>query len=351
MTGLSTSAVFAVFLVASLATWAAGFVLADTTDALDDRFGLGEALGGLILLGFAGTLPEIAITVSAAHTGDLGLATGNLLGGIAVQTLVLVLLDALTHSQTPLTTLSMVLEPIVEALLVIIMLAIALLGHLLPASVALRSVSPTSILLVVVWLGGVWLLNRMRTSQRWQTVTEHVESAMAAPSPPTPAAGPGWFGRGSTRAVLVTFGAAAVVTLGAGVVLERSGDELAGRWGLDGVLFGATILAAVTALPEISTGLRAVRLGRVGLAMGDIFGGNQVQLTLFLLADLVAGQPVLQTVDPNTAWLGGVGVIVTALYAVGLVVRPPRKLLGIGPDSLLVLVAYVIGLMGLVRIT
>jgi cation:H+ antiporter len=351
MTALSTGAVLGLFLIASLATWAAGLVLADATDALDDRFGLGEALGGLILLGFAGTLPEIAITVSAAHAGDLGLATGNLLGGIAMQTLVLVLLDAVTHSRTPLTTLSTVLEPIVEALLVIILLSIALLGHLLPVSVALGSVSPTSILLVVVWFGGVLLLNQLRTSQRWQAVTEHVESMMVAAPPPAASASPGRFGRASTRTVLFAFGVGAAVTLAAGVALERSGDELAGRWGLDGVLFGATILAAVTALPEISTGLQAVRLGRVGLAMGDIFGGNQVQLTLFLLADLIAGQPVLQTVTSDTAWLGGVGLIVTALYAVGLVVRPPRKLLGIGPDSLLVVVAYVLGLAGLVRIT
>jgi cation:H+ antiporter len=350
MAGLSTGVVFGVFAFASLLTWAAGLVLADTTDILDDRFGLGEALGGLILLGFAGTLPEIAITVSASSSGDLGLATGNLLGGIAMQTLVLVLLDAVSRSPTPLTTLSTVLEPIVEAMLVIILLAIALLGHLLPATVALGSVSPTSILLVVVWFGGVLLLNRLRTSQRWRAVSEHVESIMVAPAPGATANG-GRFGKASTRAVVLGFGAASLVTLAAGVALERTSNELADRWGLSGVLFGATILAAVTALPEISTGLRAVRMGRVGLAMGDIFGGNQVQLTLFLVADLIAGQPVLQTVTPNTAWLGGIGLVVTALYAVGLVVRPPRKLLGIGPDSLLVLLAYVIGLAGLVRIS
>jgi cation:H+ antiporter len=351
MTGLSTAAVFGVFLFASVVTWAAGLILADATDALDDRFGFGEALGGLILLGFAGTLPEIAITVSGALTGDLGLVTGNLLGGIAMQTLVLVLLDAVSHNTMPLTTLSTVLEPIVEALLVIILLAVALLGHLLPASVAVGPVSPTSILLVIIWFGGVLLLNRLRTSQRWQAVTEHVEAAMLVPPPAPASASPGRFGRSATGVVILGFALAALVTLVAGVALEQTGNELADRWGLSGVLFGATILAAVTALPEISTGLQAVRLGRVGLAMGDIFGGNQVQLTLFLVADLVAGQPVLQTVTPNTAWLGGVGLIVTALYAVGLVVRPPRKLLGIGPDSLLVLVAYVVGLAGLVRIT
>jgi cation:H+ antiporter len=150
--------------------------------------------------------------------------------------------------------------------------------------------------------------------------------------------------------VVLVFALASGVTLIAGVVLEQSGNALANRWGINGVIFGATILAAVTALPEISTGIRAVRLGQVGLAMGDIFGGNQVQMTLFLVADLLAGKPVLQTVSASSSWLGGIGVVVTALFAGGLVIRPPKKFAGIGPDSWLVVLMYAIGLAGLLRI-
>ena len=51
----------------------------------------------------------------------------------------------------------------------------------------------------------------------------------------------------------VRFAVAAVATLAAGVVLERSGEPSPGI-GLTGVLFGATVLAAATSLPEISTG-------------------------------------------------------------------------------------------------
>jgi len=133
-----------------VATWVAGVVLSDATDQVDSRFNLGEALGGLILLGVAGTLPELAITASAAINGDLGLATGNLLGGIAMQTLVLVLLDATSRSKTPLTSLSKVLEPIIEAIFVILLVTMALLGPLLPASVAIGPVSPISLLIVIV---------------------------------------------------------------------------------------------------------------------------------------------------------------------------------------------------------
>ena len=351
MDSYSTTALVGIFLVAAGATWIAGIFLSDATDVVDDRFNLGEAMGGLILLGVAGTLPEIAITVSAALSGHLGLATGNLLGGIAMQTLVLVLLDATSRSTTPLSSLSSVLEPIIEAIFVIMLVTMALLGPLLPASVAIGSVSPISLLIVITWVFGLLVLNRLRSSERWTAVAHTVEAQMAAPNPgPVEGVRPNRFERSGTSKVVVAFLLASAVTLVAGVLLEQSGNALANDWGINGVIFGATILAAVTALPEISTGIRAVRLGHVGLAMGDIFGGNQVQMTLFLVADLLAGKPVLQSVDASSSWLGGIGVVVTAVFAGGLVMRPPRKFAGVGPDSLLVLLFYVIGLAGLLRI-
>ena len=94
MSGLPLPAVVAVFALAALAVWYAGIKLSDTTDVLATRLKLGEALGGLILLAIATNLPEIAITVSAALADNLGIAVGNILGGIAIQTVVLVVLDA-----------------------------------------------------------------------------------------------------------------------------------------------------------------------------------------------------------------------------------------------------------------
>ena len=352
MDSLTTPLLVVVFLAGAGATWIAGVFLSDATGVVDDRFDLGEALGGLILLGIAGTLPEIAITVSAALAGHLGMATGNLLGGIAMQTLVLVLLDATSRSRTPLTSLSNVLEPIIEAIFVILLVTMALLGPLLPASVAVGPVSPISILIVMTWFFGLLVLSRLRRSERWTAVTAQVEAQMVAPSPgPVEGVRPNRFERSKTSTVIFAFALASLVTLVAGVVLEQSGNALANDWGINGVIFGATILAAVTALPEISTGIRAVRLGQVGLAMGDIFGGNQVQMTLFLVADLLAGKPVLQTVSASSSWLGGIGVVVTALFAGGLVMRPPKKFAGIGPDSWLVLLMYLVGLAGLLKIT
>jgi cation:H+ antiporter len=131
------------------------------------------------------------------------------------------------------------------------------------------------------------------------------------------------------------------------VVLEVAGDALAQRIGLSGVLFGATILAAATALPEISTGLGSVRLGDYQLAVSDIFGGNAFLPVLFLPATLLAGRSVLPLAQGSDIYLAGLGILLTAVYMAGLIFRPRRQIVGLGIDSLAVLCLYVLGVAGL----
>ena len=155
------------------------------------------------------------------------------------------------------------------------------------------------------------------------------------------------FAKRSTLQVAGVFAAACAVTLVAGVGLELSGETLANRAGVGGVIFGATVLATVTALPEISSGIAAVRLGDNALAIGDIFGGNAFQVCLFLLADLVAGEPVLPTTGRLNSWLASLGVALTAIYATGVVGRPFKCIARLGPDSILAIAVFAVGVVGL----
>src|SRR5918912_3998816 len=108
-----------IFAAAAAAVWIAGIKLSDTTDVLANRLHLGEALGGLILLAFATNLPEIAITFSAALGHNLGIAIGNILGGIAIQTVVLVVLDGVGVRREPLMYRAASLVLLLEAGLVV----------------------------------------------------------------------------------------------------------------------------------------------------------------------------------------------------------------------------------------
>ena len=348
MSGLASPVLLLVFLAGSAATWGAGVTLSKSTDALDARLGLGDELGGLILLSIAGSLPELAITISAAASGNLPLAAGNLIGGIAIQTMVLLLCDFAVGPARPLTYLVGRLTPVLEGLLVIILVAIVDMGALLKPSTAIAGrVSPASLAIVVVWVVGLYLINKAAKDPRWEVVMpgsrpgrRRVEKRQ--PDQPHP------YAKASTARVAAIFGVASVVTLCAGVALEASGNELANRLGINGVIFGATVLATATALPEISSGIAAVRLGDNALAIGDIFGGNAFQVCLFLVADLVAGKPVLPSAAGNlNAWLAALGIGVTAIYGFGVIGRPMHCRFRLGPDSLLALVLFGLGIAGL----
>ena len=161
MAGLGSPLLLLIFLAGAAATWGAGITLSKSTDALDSRLGLGDELGGLILLSIAGSLPELAITVSAAAQGNLQLAAGNLIGGIAIQTMVLLLCDIAVGPERPLTYLVGRLTPVLEGLLVIILVAVVESGALLKPSTAIAGViSPASIAIVIIWVVGIYAIQR-----------------------------------------------------------------------------------------------------------------------------------------------------------------------------------------------
>jgi cation:H+ antiporter len=350
VTSLSTPLLVLVFAAAALATWVAGTALSKTTDALDARLGLGEELGGILLLAIAGSLPELAITVSAAARGNLDLAAGNLIGGIAVQTMVLVICDFAAGRERPLTFLVGALTPVLEAMVVVLVVSGVLMGALLKSSTAIGGVvSPASVAIVLVWLIGVYVINSVRRDPHWSVKMEGSRPGRRRRSQPHPTQPHPFVGASTARVAGVFLGACAV-TLLAGVALEITGNTLADRAGVNGVIFGATILATATALPEISSGIAAVRLGDNALALGDIFGGNAFQVCLFLVADLVAGAPVLPAAGRLNSWLASLGVALTAIYAIGVVARPARCWARLGPDSIFALVVFALGIAGLLVI-
>ena len=352
MDTLSLPVLFLLFLAAAAAIWVAGVQLSDQTDILATRLHLGQALGGLILLAIATNLPEIAIVASAAVSDNLGVAIGNILGGIAIQTVVLVVLDVWgVKGPRPLTYQAASLVLVLEAALVVAVLAVVVAGAQLPDTLIAFRLTPGVLLILLLWVTGLFLLRRAGRSLPWHESGEAPENQEKPRGHSTKQTERQATAKGiSTARSMTVFGVAALVTLGAGVVLERSGEAIANGIGLSGVLFGATVLAAATSLPEVSTGLTSVRLGDYQLAVSDIFGGNAFLPVLFLFATLISGQAVLPHAQPTDIYLTGVGMLLTLVYAAGLLFRPSRRVLGMGADSLVVLVLYVVALGGLFAI-
>jgi cation:H+ antiporter len=352
MSGLTMPLLLGIFVAAAVAIWIAGVQLSNQTDVLSTRWHLGAALGGLIMLAIVTNLPEIAITVSAALSGHLDVAVGNILGGIAIQTVVLVALDAFgVRGQHPLTYRAASLVLVIEALLVVAVLGLVVAGSQLPDTLIWGRFAPVPAIIAVLWVVGLLLIKRASTALPWHQNGQAPDSqdrprghSRNQSEQQATAAGI------STARSATVFGISALVTLVAGVVLERSGDAMATHLGLSGVLFGATILAAATSLPELSTGLTSVKKQDYQLAISDIFGGNAFLPVLFLVASVLSGKAVLPQAQATDIYLTALGIVLTLIYGGGLLFRPRRRIARMGIDSLIVLVSYAIGLAGLFAI-
>lgn len=103
-----------------------------------------------------------------------------------------------------------------------------------------------------------------------------------------------------------------VVTVGiAGARLTRYGDAIADKTGIGGTWIGVLLLATVTSLPELATGISAVTIAGVpNVAAGDVFGSCAYNLLILVLLDYLDGdKPLFVHARPGHVLSAGFGVI------------------------------------------
>lgn len=334
------------FLVFAAITWAAGIWLTRTTDAIDARYKLGSAFGGLLILGITTSLPEISVAVSAAAQHHYGIIIGTLVGGIAMQTVIISFFDARSGARESLTFNAASLTLVVEATLVILVTAAAVIAARTPVVIGHTPVSLTSLLILILWVGGLWLVYRIRRGLPWKAEAPESKPGRSHHERRQHINHPSLKKASNTR-IFTILGLSSLATLIAGVGLQATGNTLAGDWGIDSGLFAATFIAFAGSLPNLSTGLTSIDLGDYKLAMSDIFGGNAFMPALFIVCDIVSGHAVLQHATANDVWFASMGILVTGIYIVGLIIRPRRVYLRMGIDSIAVLCLYIVGVVAL----
>jgi cation:H+ antiporter len=140
----------------------------------------------------------------------------------------------------------------------------------------------------------------------------------------------------------------AALIIAASVVLSRYGDVLAEKTGLGRAWVGAILLASVTSLPELVSGVSAVAwLKAPNLAVGSILGSCLFNLALIALMDL-AYQPgsILAKAQTGHVLSAGLGVLLLGLVAAGGLLGAALNevgVLGVSLVSLLIVAVYFVG--------
>ncbi|HSA57103.1 MAG TPA: hypothetical protein VLE53_15430 [Gemmatimonadaceae bacterium] len=153
-------------------------------------------------------------------------------------------------------------------------------------------------------------------------------------------------------ALLFTLTASAAVVVAAGTHLARSADAIAARTNLGGAWIGSVFLAVATSLPEITTDVAAVRLGAPDLAAGDLFGSSMANMLILAVVSLLpTGTELFRKATLDHLQYAALAIILTAMAAVFVLVRPATSFLGVGAGSLALLLVFLVGSRAVFRAT
>lgn len=342
--GLSIWMNIALLTVAAVFVWLSGTRIAEHADTIAARTGIGSAVIGLLLLGGVTSLPEIAVTVTAAWIGNAQLAVNNLFGSIALQVAILAIVDAAIGRQA-LTSVVPDATVLMQGTLSILLLSIAAAG-IVTGDVAFLGIGLWSWACAVAYVAGIAMLSHSADRSAWRPVDFGAAAGNAGwESPKQPEARPDDGPDSALSSIIWRTAGLAAVILVAGFVVSQTSDSIAKQSGLGSSFVGFVLVAATTSLPELSSTLSAARLGNYAMALSNILGTNLLNVGLLFLVDAVAdGDPVLDRVGSFAAFGAVLGIVVTSLIVIGLLERRDRTVLRMGVDSLAVLAAYVAGL-------
>jgi cation:H+ antiporter len=132
-----------------------------------------------------------------------------------------------------------------------------------------------------------------------------------------------------------------------GTYLSKYGDVIAEKTGLGRTWIGVVLMAAVTSLPELVTGISSVAVfGVPDIAVGNILGACMLNLLMIPVLDLVGGSaPISTRVHQGHILTAGFGILMLGLVSLSLTLGKNLPSIGwIGINSLFFIGIYLVAM-------
>lgn len=139
------------------------------------------------------------------------------------------------------------------------------------------------------------------------------------------------------------------IILFAGTKLARYGDAIAEKTGMGRIWIGLVLLAFITSMPEMVTGVSSAALvASPDLALGTLFGSCCFNLSILALLDILHKHtPVLTEASTRHVVPAGWGVLLVAIAAGGIVAGGKFSSLAlgwVGIPSIVIPLVYLVGM-------
>ncbi len=213
-----------------------------------EKFGIPQLVIGLTIVAMGTSLPEAAVSVSAALKGSAEITIGNILGSNIMNVLLILGLTAV------ITPIAVQKSTIKYEIPFVVVVSAVLMGIGYTDGVVGRL---DGVILWVLFI--IYLLYLLKMAKSGADVIEEI------PGDGKPM--PVW------KMLLMIVVGAAMIVLGSNLAVDAA-SELARIFGMSERLIGLTIVAFGTSLPELVTSVTAAIKGKADIAVGNIVGSN-----------------------------------------------------------------------------
>lgn len=222
------------------------------------KLGIPSIVIGLTIVALGTSLPELAVSVTAALKGNNDIALGNVTGSNIMNLLVVVGLAAVIQ---PVALKRSVLKRdyVMMILMTFLMLAAAAESFWNNGEGSISRLDGA----VLLGVTAGYMYRLIRTAVRDRVVEQF---GITRPLP---------------LSLLFCAGGAAAI-IGGGQMVVNSATDLAYRIGMSETLVGLTIVAIGTSLPELVTSVVAAKKGESEIALGNVLGSNILNIGFIL---------------------------------------------------------------------
>ncbi len=213
---------------------------------------------GLTIVALGTSLPEFAVSLTAAIKGSNAIALGNVLGSNLVNLLVVTGVSALI---CPMRVQPQVMKRDYSASLLITAALLFFLADFLFAREMQLSRLDGVILLGIL---GIYMVRTVSQALKMRPTADDLSMTHSV----------GW------NIALCIFGSVAIVC--GGQLVVNAATAIARSLGLSETLIGLTIVAVGTSLPELVTSVVAAKKGESEIALGNVVGSNLMNIGFIL---------------------------------------------------------------------
>jgi cation:H+ antiporter len=287
---------------------AASAVLVIRIERLGERFGLTEAILGLVAA-LAADAPEITSAAAALARGQHAVGVGVVLGSNVFNLAALLGLGAVVAGRIALHRRVVALEGAVGLWMAAV--SICALAGLIPPRAGLVLV--LLVLLPYAWLSALRAPHRTRVRLPPRVRGFLAEALSEEEQEEGPALHPAP-GRPSDAVSAVTGAAALVIVVIASLAMEQAATSVGARLAIPPIVTGGIVLAAITSLPNAVTAVYLARRGRGAATLSEAMNSNTLNVAfgLFLPA-AITGLAVGGSATLVASWYAALTLAVLVL--------------------------------------